>query len=71
MIPEYKISIEIHPDSKQIDFIDKQLHDFNVGKIGNYKYTPLFLLLRDSEENVMGGLKALILYSPRRWTMLV
>ena len=27
MMPEYKISIEIQPDSKQVDFIDKQLQD--------------------------------------------
>ncbi|BBD64839.1 hypothetical protein NIES4072_14970 [Nostoc commune NIES-4072] len=32
MMPEYKISIEIHPDSKQIDFIDKQLQNFNVSR---------------------------------------
>ncbi len=35
MMPEYKIPIEIQPDSKQVDFVDKQLQDFNVGKIGD------------------------------------
>jgi GNAT superfamily N-acetyltransferase len=60
MMSEYKISIEIQPDSKQVDFVDKQLQDFNVGKIGNYQYTPLFLLLRDSEKNVVGGLEGFI-----------
>jgi len=53
---EYKISIEIQPDSKQVDFVDKQLHEFNVSKIGDYQYTPLSLLLRDSEKKVVGGL---------------
>ncbi|WP_392534093.1 hypothetical protein [Nostoc sp. C117] len=33
MMPEYKISIEIQPESKEVDFVDKQLHEFNVGKI--------------------------------------
>lgn len=33
MMLEYKISIEIQPDSKQVDFVDKQLQEFNVGKI--------------------------------------
>ncbi len=55
-MPEYKISIEIQPDSKQVDFVDKQLHKFNVSKIGDYQYTPLSLLLRDSEKKVVGGL---------------
>lgn len=35
MMPEYKISIEIQPDSKHVDFVDKQLQEFNVGKIGD------------------------------------
>ncbi len=47
MMPECKISIEIQPDSKQIDFVDKQLQEFNVSKIGDYQYTPLFLLLHE------------------------
>lgn len=33
---EYKISIETEPDSKQVDFLHKQLHEFNVGKIRDY-----------------------------------
>ncbi|MEH2304137.1 GNAT family N-acetyltransferase [Nostoc sp.] len=62
-MPEYKISIEIQPGSKQVDFVDKQLHQFNIGNIGDYQYTPLFLLLRDSEENVVvGGLEGFIGY---------
>lgn len=36
MMREYKISIEIQPDPKQVDFIDKQLQEFNIGKIGDY-----------------------------------
>ncbi|MEH1859877.1 MAG: GNAT family N-acetyltransferase [Nostoc sp.] len=60
MMPEYKISIEIQPDSKQVDFVDKQLHKFNLSKIGDYQYTPLFLSLCDSEENVVGGLEGFI-----------
>lgn len=55
-MPEYKISIETQPDSKQVDFVDKQIHEFNVSKIGDYHYTPLFLFLRDSEQKVVGGL---------------
>lgn len=35
MMPEYKISIEIQPHSKQVDFVDKQLQEFNVGNIGD------------------------------------
>ncbi|MEH1775437.1 MAG: hypothetical protein V7K64_22730 [Nostoc sp.] len=50
MMSEYKISIEVQPDSKQVDFVDKQLQEFNTSKIGDYQYTPLFLLLRDSEK---------------------
>ncbi len=57
---EYKISIESQPDSKEVDFIDKQLHEFNVDQIGDYQYTPLFLLLRDSQKNVVGGLEGFI-----------
>ncbi|MEH2181918.1 GNAT family N-acetyltransferase [Nostoc sp.] len=60
MMPEYKILIKIQPDSKEVDFIDKQLQQFNIGKIGDYQYTPLFLLLRDSKENVVGGLEGFI-----------
>jgi hypothetical protein len=45
---EYKISIASQPYSKEVEFIDKQLHEFNVDKIGDYQYTPLFLLLRNS-----------------------
>lgn len=37
MTPEYKISIEIQPDCKQIDFVDRQLQEFNVNKIGDYR----------------------------------
>lgn len=37
MMRKYKISIEIQPDSKQVDFIDKQLEEFNIGKIGDYQ----------------------------------
>ena len=55
-MPEYRIAIEIQPDSQQVDFVDKQLHEFNIDKIGDYQYTPLFLFLRDSEQKVMGGL---------------
>ncbi|PHJ55743.1 hypothetical protein VF14_32805 [Nostoc linckia z18] len=57
---EYKISIASQPDSKEVDFIDKQLHEFNVDKIGDYQYTPLFLLLRDSHNQVVGGLEGFI-----------
>ncbi|WP_414570212.1 GNAT family N-acetyltransferase [Nostoc sp. CCY 9925] len=57
---EYKISIESQPDSKEVEFTDKQLHEFNVDKIGDYQYTPLFLLLRDSQKNVVGGLEGFI-----------
>jgi GNAT superfamily N-acetyltransferase len=53
---EYRISIKIQPDSNKLDFIDKQLHAFNVGKIGDYKYTPLYLFLENSEHDVVGGL---------------
>ncbi len=60
MMPKYKISIEIQPDSKQVDFVDKQLHKFNTSKIGDYQYTPLCLLLRDSKENIVGGLEGFI-----------
>ena len=35
---EYKISIEAQPDFKHVDFIDQQLREFNIGKIGNYQY---------------------------------
>ncbi len=59
-MPEYKISIEIQPDSKKVNFVDKHLHEFNVGKIGDYQYTPLFLFLRDSEQKVVGGLNGFI-----------
>ncbi len=55
MMSKYIISIETQPDSKQIDFVDKQLHEFNVGKIGGYQYTPLFAFVRDSEQKVVGG----------------
>ncbi len=55
-MPEYKISLELQPSSQQFDLVDQQLHEFNVGKIGDYQYTPLFLLLRDSENKVVGGL---------------
>lgn len=54
---EYKLSIEAHPDSKQVNFIEQQLHEFNIGKIGNYQYTPLVLFLRDSDQKVVGGLE--------------
>ncbi|MDZ8183267.1 MAG: hypothetical protein RMX96_00175 [Nostoc sp. ChiSLP02] len=37
MMPEYKISIQSQPDSKEVDFVDKQLHEFNVSKIGDRK----------------------------------
>ncbi|MBC1236394.1 GNAT family N-acetyltransferase [Nostoc sp. 2RC] len=57
---EYKISIASQPYSKEVEFIDKQLHEFNVDKIGDYQYTPLFLLLRDSQKNVVGGLEGFI-----------
>ncbi len=57
---EYKISIASQPDSKEVDFIDKQLHEFNVDKIGDYQYTSLFLLLRDSHNQVVGGLEGFI-----------
>lgn len=53
---ECKISIETQPDSKQVDFLEKRLHEFNVDKIGEYQYTPLFLFVRDSEQKVVGGL---------------
>lgn len=60
MMPDYKISIESQTDSKQVDFVDKQLYQFNVSKIGDYQYTPLFILLRDSEKKVVGGLEGFI-----------
>ncbi|MDF5710423.1 MAG: GNAT family N-acetyltransferase [Nostoc sp. S4] len=60
MMPEYKVSIEIQPDSQEVNFIDKQLHQFNVGKIGDYQYTPLFLFLRDSKKKIVGGLEGFI-----------
>lgn len=53
---EYKISVETQPDSKQVDFIDRQLHQFNVDNIGNYEYTSLFVFIRDSQNQVVGGL---------------
>ncbi len=59
-MPKYKISIETQPDAKQVNFVDKQLHQFNVGQIGDYQYTPLFLLLHDSEQKVVGGLDSFI-----------
>jgi len=55
-MPKYEISIETQPNSKQIDFVQQQLYEFNVGKIGDYQYTPLFLFLRDSEQKVVGWL---------------
>ncbi|MBF2007483.1 GNAT family N-acetyltransferase [Chlorogloeopsis fritschii PCC 9212] len=57
-MPEYKISIDNQSDSKSCNFIDKQLHEFNLGKIGDYQYTPLCLLLHDLEQKLMGGLDA-------------
>jgi GNAT superfamily N-acetyltransferase len=59
-MPGYKISIETQPDSQQVDFVNKQLHEFNVGKIGDYQYMPLFLFLHDSEQKVVGGLNGFI-----------
>ncbi len=53
---EYKISIETQPDSQEVDFVDKQLREFNIDKMGSYQYTPLFLFLRDSQRKVVGGL---------------
>ena len=61
-MPEYKISIETQPDSGQVDYVDKQLHEFNVGKIGDYQFTPLFLFLRDSEQKVVGGVDGFMGY---------
>ena len=55
-MPECRISVETQPDSKQVNFVDEQLHQFNVAEIGAYKYTPLFLFLRDSQNQVVGGL---------------
>jgi len=52
---KYKVSVETQPDSKQIDFVDKQLHEFNIDKIGDYQYKPLFIFVRDSEQKVVGG----------------
>ncbi|AVH67615.1 MULTISPECIES: GNAT family N-acetyltransferase [unclassified Nostoc] len=60
MMPDYKISIESQSDSKEVDFVDKQLHQFNVSKIGDYQYTSLFVLLRDSEKKVVGGLEGFL-----------
>ena len=57
---EYKISIETQPDFKEVNFVDKRLHEFNVCKIGEYQYTPLILFLRDSEQKVVGGLDGIM-----------
>lgn len=57
---EYKILIEIQPESTKIDFIDKQFHAFNVGKIGEYEYKPLYLFLNDSEHKAVGGLEGFL-----------
>ena len=53
---EYKILVETQPDSKQVNFVDEQLKEFNVDKIGDYRYLPLFLFICDSKNNVVGGL---------------
>ena len=57
---EYTISIETQPDTRQVNFVDEQLRQFNVDKIGEYQYTPLFLFLRDPEGEVVGGLDGFI-----------
>ena len=57
---EYRISIETQPNPKQVNFIDEQLYQFNVDKIGEYQYTPLFLFLRDPKDEVVGGLDGFI-----------
>lgn len=55
-MPECRISVETQPNAKQINFVDEQLYQFNVGKIGEYQYTPLFLFLHNPQNIVVGGL---------------
>ncbi len=55
-MPEYTISIETQLNSKQVNFLNKQLHEFNVSRIGDYQYTPIYGFLRDNEQKEVGGI---------------
>ena len=59
-ISNYKISIEDNPKPQCVEFIDQQLYEFNVSKIGNYQYEPLVLFLRDANQNIAGGFDGFI-----------
>ena len=51
---DYELTFET--DQKLIEQIEKEIYQFNFSKIGEYKYEPLSINVRDQDQKIIGSL---------------
>jgi ribosomal protein S18 acetylase RimI-like enzyme len=59
---ELKISIEEHPTQADLNVIERALIEHNEARSEPRNYTPLIILLRNTEGQIVGGLRGLTVW---------
>ncbi|MBD2777173.1 hypothetical protein [Iningainema tapete] len=57
---EFKIICEHNSSPSSLKFLQQKISEYNFSKVGQYKYEPLTIFLRDQDNQIVGGIDGII-----------